>query len=108
MAKKGTRQSPKGLGPAGRRFWTRVTSTFELELHHLDVLEQACLALDRASNCRASIDRDGETFKDRWGQVRSNPACATERDARRLFLSACRELGLDVVGAGPNGRPPGR
>ena len=98
------RKPPKTLGPTGRRFWSRVVAGFVLEDHHLDTLEVACLALDRAEACRTVIDREGVTTLDRWKQRRVHPACSVERDARALFLKASRELGLDVVQTAADGR----
>ena len=96
MAKKGVKHSPPTLGPSGRKFWAECLSNWQLEDHHLAILAQACAALDRAEEARATIAATGATFVDRFGQPRVNPACKVETDSRRLFLAALRELALDI------------
>jgi len=107
VARKGQKRAPRELGTAGKGLWRVVTENFELEPHHLVVLEQAACALDRATTCREAIARDGQTIVDRWGQVKPHPLLAAERDARSSFVRCLSALGLDVIPAGPNGRPPG-
>jgi P27 family predicted phage terminase small subunit len=62
-----------------RRLWRRTVEAFELEAHHLALLEQACKALDRLVEARDVIDRDGITVLDRYGVPKQHPACAIER-----------------------------
>ena len=54
----------------------------------------------------AEIDRDGETIKDRFDQVKAHPALVAEKDARSQMLAALKQLRLDIepVRDGP-GRP---
>ena len=44
------------------------------------ILEEACTSLMRAREARETIDREGVSFRDRWGQIKANPVCAIERD----------------------------
>ena len=106
MAKKPT--APGTLGEMGARFWGRVVEAYGLEPHHLDVLEQCCMALDRSEACRRQVDAEGLTVDDRFDQKKAHPLLATERDARAAFRQFYRELGLDVEPTGPVGRPTGR
>jgi hypothetical protein len=63
----------------------------------------------RQLEAQAVIDAHGAVVKDRFGQLRANPACVVERDSRTAILSALRQLHLDVeppydgVGRPPNG-----
>lgn len=108
MARKGTKQVPKGLGAAGRRLWRVVCDGFELEGHSFETLMQACEALDRAEGCRAKIEDEGLTVRDRFGALKPHPLLAAERDARSSFIRCLHELGLDVIPPGAIGRPSGR
>jgi len=49
------------------------------------------------------------TLSDRWGQLKINPLCAVERDARAQFMAAMKALNLDLEPLRDKpGRPPGR
>jgi phage terminase small subunit len=99
--KKRAPRPPADLATAGRRLWTGVLGDYELtERHHLELLRQACVCLDRAEQARAEIERLGVVVLDRWGQPRTNPACAVERDARALAIRSLAALGLDLEPAG--------
>jgi P27 family predicted phage terminase small subunit len=83
-------------------------AAFELEPAALAVLAVACEALQRLRQAQEAIRADGLTVLDRFGQKKNHPALLTERDARSGFLTAIRQLGLDLepIYPGP-GRPGG-
>jgi P27 family predicted phage terminase small subunit len=89
-------KAPKALGKAGRRYWKTVCSTFEIEPHHFELLEKACVQLDRAEQAREVVEREGVTAQDRFGQAKTHPAVEVERQAHLAFRLLCRELGMDV------------
>src|SRR5215813_10227559 len=60
------------------------------------ILAEACTSLMRAREARETIDKEGVSFRDRWGQIKANPVCAIERDARAAALSAFRQLNLEM------------
>jgi phage terminase small subunit len=60
------------------------------------ILAEACTSLMRAREARETIDKEGVSFRDRWGQIKANPVCAIERDARAAALSALRQLNLEL------------
>ena len=99
-------KQPAGLAEAGRRLWNAVTADFFLEPWHIDMLEQACRALDRAETCRVQIEAEGVTVTDRFMQVKPHPLLPAERDARSQFRQFYRELKLDEDEPRPMGRPP--
>ena len=80
-------------------FWASVTDEFVFEPHHLAILHQACICLDRIEACKADIAAHGLTIDDRFGQSRANPAAELEIKYARNFKSHMRELGLDVAPA---------
>jgi hypothetical protein len=94
------------LAPATRRWANKVARDFELEPHHLMLLEGAGAAWDRAKAAGAVIAQEGLTFTDQNGHPRARPEVAIERDARTLFARLLRELALDVT-APDEPRPPG-
>ncbi len=101
-------RAPAGLGVPGRRFWGRITGAYGVPDPALDVLEQACRALDRAEECRAVIEAEGLVVLDRFDQSRAHPLLAAERDARSQFRMLFRELGLEEPEPPkPLGRRPG-
>jgi P27 family predicted phage terminase small subunit len=83
-----------------------VTSDFDLEPHHLKLLQAACEAWDRMTLAREAVAKDGLTFRAANGDLKTNPAVAIERDARTGFARLVRELDLDA-GALAERRPPG-
>jgi len=91
-----TTRAPSNLGKAGKRLWKRVVTDFALEGHHLEVLEQACRALDRCEACRVRINADGEMVFDRFDQPKAHPLLQVERDQRSLLFRAMNQLGLNA------------
>jgi Phage terminase, small subunit len=60
------------------------------------ILTEACSSLQRARLAREAINRDGVSYKDRFGQPKPHPLCSVERDARAAALAAFRQLNLEM------------
>jgi hypothetical protein len=58
----------------------------------LELLRRCCEASDRADMAREEVERDGATFRTRFGEIRAHPAVAVERDARNAVRQLLREL----------------
>lgn len=100
------RRPPRALGPAGRKFWSKVTAEVVLESEHdLERLLQTCKCLDEIAEAEEVIAREGRYIKDRFQQIREHPAMKTIRDSRILFLRGVRELQLDATDP-EESRPP--
>jgi P27 family predicted phage terminase small subunit len=85
------------LSAAGRALWTRLQGEYDVrDAAGLAVLEQAMRSWERAEEARRQLDKEGVTFKDRWGQRRPHPAVPVERDARAAFLQAIKQLGVEI------------
>jgi P27 family predicted phage terminase small subunit len=97
---------PKHLRTATKRWFRGVIQTFELEPHHILLLRAAAESWDRKEEAREQLAKDGLTFVDRLGNVRSHPAVQIERDSRQAFMRALRELSLDVDAPPEAPRPP--
>jgi hypothetical protein len=86
-------QPPRNLGDPGLSLWNRIMSEYRIEdCGGLEMLAQACQALDRAETLRSEIERDGEVLR-LQGTVRDHPALKHE-----MHLSADR-LERKVLGA---------
>lgn len=59
------------------------------------IAQTAMESFDRMRAAQKTIDKEGMTFKDRFGQIRINPATAVERDAKSSMLHALKQLNLD-------------
>lgn len=99
-------KAPPGLGPKGKQFWKRVQAEIPLEeAHDLERLRLACTTLDDIEEAEKAIRAEGRYLKNRFGELRENPALKTVRDSRVVFCRIVRELGLDLEDA-PESRPP--
>jgi P27 family predicted phage terminase small subunit len=90
------RKPPSHLQAATKRWWQAVHEAYELEEHHARLLQMACEAWDQAQEARAALRKHGPTYNDRFGQPRSRPEVAIERDSRLAFCRILRELRLDI------------
>jgi len=100
-------QPPTYLSQAGRSFWQRVVSEFDLDSAALQLLSLACKQADRAAEARAILAAQPVVYLDRFGQAREHPAVAIERNATIAFARLVRELALDVEPPADS-RPPRR
>src|SRR5689334_16685248 len=92
-----SRQKPPAhLSESTVAWWRAVVRDYDLEPHHLRLLQAACEAWDRYQQARMALAEHGLTFTDEKGMVRARPEAAIERDARTAFARLLRELDLDV------------
>ena len=98
-----TMTAPKHLSPATRAWFTSVVTTYELEPHHLRLLQLAGESWDRCQEARELIARDGIVS---LTSGRAHPAIAIERNSRLAFARLIRELDLDHEPPAPWSRPP--
>ena len=69
---------------------------YELEAHHLKLLQIGCESWDRSLEAREAVTHDGPYFRDRNSNIKPHPGIAVEQQARKQFIAALREIGLDV------------
>jgi P27 family predicted phage terminase small subunit len=99
--------APRRLSRASRSWWRTIVGDFELEPHHLRLLEAACRSWDRMTEAGAILRDEGIVVQDRYGSPKAHPAVGVERDARIAFARLLRELDLDGE-PGPDPRIPRR
>ncbi len=98
--------APSHLKPITRKWWATICESFELESHHLRLLQAACESWDRLQGAREVLDRDGVSYVNRFGDPCARPEVAIERDSRVAFARLCRELRLDDAPPPDDVRPP--
>ena len=98
---------PRKLRKPGRELWDRIQSEFFIEdAAGIEILLQACQALDRAESLAATITAEGEVV---WGShgAKSHPAVRDELQARALVVRMLQKLGVVEEAVKPVGRPSG-
>lgn len=101
-----TPKAPPHLRESTQAWWRSVLMNYELEDHHLRLLQLAAEAWDRCQEARELLARDGLIMAGREGGMRPHPAVAIERDSRIGFSRLVRELDLDVEASAAGARPP--
>jgi Phage terminase, small subunit len=87
---------PRTLGKPGRSLWDRVQLEYSIsDIGGIEMLAQACAALDRAEALSAEIERDGAVIKVH-GSIREHPALKAELACRSFIVRTLQRLGLDV------------
>ena len=99
-------QPPRGIGPDGQSLWQRVMAEYQIEdCGGIEMLAQACQALDRAEALRREIERDGEVLRLR-GTIKDHPALKHELANRAFVVRTLARLGLNFEPVKPSvGRP---
>ena len=86
---------PDYLSAAMQAWWKQVMAHYELEPHHVHLLEAAAAAWDRMTEARKVLAENGLSYEDTRGRHHPLPEVAIERDSRIGFARLVRELGLD-------------
>ena len=100
---------PKGVSSEAKRWWRALMTENDISDAAGRLLLQTALeAFDRMREAQVQIEGDGSVVLDRFGQAKSHPSVAVERDARAQVMAALRQLNLDLepLRDGP-GRPGG-
>jgi P27 family predicted phage terminase small subunit len=88
---------PEHLREHGAALWRDITRQYGIgDAAGLALVTMACSAFDRLQEAQAAIDKHGAVVMDHRGTLKRNPACALERDAHSMMLSALRQLHLDI------------
>ncbi len=99
--------APAHLSDDAKGWWKSVVRDFDLEPHHLRLLQSAAEAWDRMQQARQALADHGKLFfVSANGDPKTHPVVAIERDARVAFARLVRELDLDASGPAESRRPP--
>ena len=97
---------PRELGRHGRKLWDEVQAAYGIsDRGGIEILAQACTALDRAEGLAEAIERDGPVVYSRTGVPKSHPAAKDELACRAFLVRTLERLGLNVETIKPMGRP---
>jgi P27 family predicted phage terminase small subunit len=96
--------APDHLSDEMKAWWAEVTASFDLSPHHLRLLRLCCESLDRVTEARAILEREGLTYTDGHGNPRAHPATIIERDNKIAAGRLIKELHLDPP---PDKKPGG-
>jgi hypothetical protein len=84
---------PRTLGPDGTALWNRVMAEYRIEdAGGIELLAQACAALDRAEALAAAIAEDGAVIRTPSGP-KSHPACKDELACRAFVARTLERIG---------------
>ena len=96
--------APKHLSPETKRWWNEIVRQFDLEFHHLRILQAAGEAWDTYQRAMRTLDKRGLTYTDKRGVEHARPETKIAEAARIRCLRAMRELALSEGTEAP--RPP--
>jgi hypothetical protein len=98
---------PRKLGEHGLTLWRTVQSEYLItDTGGVEILAQACSALDRAEELASVIDQDGCTIMIR-GVLREHPLLKGELACRAFLCRCLQRLGLNIEAVKSVGRPSG-
>ncbi len=86
---------PEHLSKQTQEFWQWASDEYQLNQDELHLLLMACEAMDRCIQARKRLAKQGLTYNDRFGQPKSRPEIAIERDSRLAFARLVKQLGLN-------------
>jgi phage terminase small subunit len=89
---------PIALNSRATALYGDVLSGWDLDAASREVLRLACEAVTRADEAAEIVSKEGQVFRDRWGQVRPHPAAMLERDHRQAASRMLQQLGVSLEG----------
>ncbi len=96
---------PRKLGKHGLALWSDVCAEYRIDDRGgIELLAQACAALDRAEALAEHIGRDGEVVRTTRGP-RTHPSIKDELACRAFLVKTLQRLGINVEVIKPVGRP---
>jgi hypothetical protein len=96
---------PRPLGHHGMRLWSSVQSAYRIDdVGGIELLAQACAALDRVEALARRINLDGEVIQGPAGP-KPHPCLKDELAGRAFITRTLERLGLNVETIKPMGRP---
>lgn len=87
---------PKYLSLASKKWVKQIQNDFILEQHHQKLLILCAESWDKFTDCQKILEKEGLTYKDRFGQPHARPEVKIMNDSKVIFCRCLRELNLDV------------
>ena len=103
--KKDTQKPTRYLKKAGRELWRSIAKGWQLNKHHLTILQSLCETVDKKNQAEMELRAGKLTYRNRHGEFRPNPLVAIIRDCNTTIARLIRELNLSEQAA--DNRPPG-
>jgi P27 family predicted phage terminase small subunit len=89
-------EAPSHLSAESKRLWRKLQSDYAIDDSAGHLLLRHCLeAHDRVIQAREILEREGLVAPDRFGQPKTHPCVAVERDARQQVIASLRALKLE-------------
>jgi hypothetical protein len=79
MREQKTPPAPKGLAASGRRLWRAILGDYDLEVHELLTLTEACRVIDRLDRLAEAGEGAPLTVENHRGDPVSNPVLTEAR-----------------------------
>jgi hypothetical protein len=96
---------PRPLGHHGMALWNSVQTAYHIDdVGGIELLAQACAAVDRVEALAERISADGEVIAGPTGP-KAHPALKDELGCRSFIVRTLERLGLNVETIKPLGRP---
>ena len=89
------KQAPKHLNTRARHLWHEIANDYPLGPDHLELLLRLTEAVSRLDAMRATLDTEGLTSPDRFGQARAHPLVVAEIQTRAQVARMLDQLGLE-------------
>jgi phage terminase small subunit len=87
-------KAPAHLSPTSKRWYLNITESYQLDSHHLLILQLAAEAFDRVQQARVILESEGIILTTKSG-TKPHPAVMVERDNRLAFARLVAQLQLD-------------
>lgn len=87
---------PSHLSPEAKIIWEKIIAKWALDDGGQVILGAALESFDRMREAQRTIKKDGLTFTDRFGQIKSHPLLLIERDSRNSMARLFRQLSIDL------------
>jgi hypothetical protein len=92
---------PRHLRASTKRWFEQICSDYELESHHVMLLQITAEAWDEIQTSREAIEEHGATFENNHGDIKPRLEVAQLRHARNAFMRGMRELNLSEAPPDP-------
>jgi P27 family predicted phage terminase small subunit len=88
---------PAHLTALTKEWYLGVVEEYQLDPHHLKLLQAAAECWDEYQQCRELLTRDGLVISTGQGGMKPHPAATIARHARIGFARLIREMDLDCA-----------